>query len=362
MSDFLNEVDRGRKGLNRQLPGKFPMWDKKAGSIWKKSLITIGASPKTGKTSFLDERYILYPYLNKPDHVKIKWIYFSYEIDRIEKIANFVSYILHYKYGIRISANTILSRGSKRLPDELLSKVVEIFNNEIKELFGEYDKYGEQISEGFIDFYEERDNPTGIYKTCFAWAADNGKFIYKDIPGGRKKKIGYIEKDPNLWTIIIVDHVGLCKSERGYNKKQNIDKLSEYFVELRNFCRFTIVAVSQFNRGLGKTDRLKFSGELLQPTLEDWKNTGNLAEDSSLVIGLFNPAIYPHLNKHLGYNLNKLQRFYRSAHILANRHGASPANYALFFDPIPKTFYEIPPPSSPQVENFYKLATDLIKS
>jgi hypothetical protein len=116
------------------------------------------------------------------------------------------------------------------------------------------------------------------------------------------------------------------KKEKGYSKKENIDKLSEYAVILRNTFSFVPVLVSQFNREIGKTDRLKFSGEELQPSIEDFKDTGCMSEDASVVLGLFNATLYPHIKNHLGYNLDTIGKGYRSLHILANRHGVTGAN------------------------------------
>ena len=131
--------------------------------------------------------------------------------------------------------------------------------------------------------------------------------------------IGYTENDEELYTVCITDHVGLLKKERGYTKKDNIDKHSEYMVFFRNIFKLTIIDVSQFNRDLGKIDRLKFSGDALSPTAEDFKDTGNLAENVNLLLALFNPSSMKHIRTHLGYNIDKLQNRYVSLHILEAR-------------------------------------------
>lgn len=375
MSNFLKEVKQGIDGKNQSLPGKFKRWHKKIGTLYKKRIYLLGASTKTGKTSFLDEVFVLYPFLNKPKHIKIQWIYFSYEIDLIEKMAAYCAYFMMYKYKIRCSAEYILGRMEDKPTLGEFELIKEIYNNELTQLFGEYNENGKRISDGMIDFHEDKQNPTGIYKYLMNYASENGEFIYEKFEissktgvgtSGKKegkRKVGYIEKDENLWTIVIIDHVGLVKGERGFTKKQNLDKLSSYLVELRNFCKFTFIPVSQFNRGLGKIDRLKFSGDLLQPTLDDYKDTGNLAEDSNMVIGLFNPSFFPHLNEHLGYDLDKFQKLYRSAHILVNRNGESALNYGFLFDPLPKRWVELPLPDEKiKVEVWEKRAEKLLEN
>lgn len=331
MRNFLEEVEFGRKGGKKGLKMGLPRFSKFVNNIQKAIYVVIGALQKTGKTAFVDHCYVLSPYLYEPN-AKVNWIYFSYEIDRIEKMAKFCAYFMQIKYDILCDSNYILSRGDKKLADEHVDLVNKIYSNELVDLFGEYDSYGKCIKKGRIDFHEDKENPTGIYKYLMQYARDNGEFIKeKYVVDGKEyyRTIGYKENDPELTTIIILDHIGLMKKERGYNKKENIDKMSEYFVWLRNICQFTPVVMSQFNRDLGKTDRLKFNGEQLQPTMEDFKDSGNTGEDASLVIALFDAGRYPHIKKHLGYDLSKVGKGYRSAHILASRNTETGVNISL---------------------------------
>jgi hypothetical protein len=273
-----------------------------------------------GKTAFIDSRFVIQPFLNHKDE-NIQWIYFSYEISKIEKIAKFCAYFISEIYGEVIDSNVVLSRGENKLNSEMHKKVIQVYNDYVEPLFKK------------IDFHEDRLNPTGIYNYLYKYAEKNGEFIfdeYKDNLGNiQKKLVGYKENDPSLYTIIIIDHIGLTRMEKGYTKKQNIDKLSEYMVLLRNLCKFTPIVVSQFNRDLGKIERLKFTGDMLQPTMEDFKESGCMGEDCSMAIALFNPTVYSHIQKHLGYDIKKIGKGYRSAHILASRNTESGVNVGL---------------------------------
>jgi len=349
MKDFLEEVNNGLEGKNEGIRGGLPRLDQFVCNIQKARYEVVGAMQKTGKTAFIDYRYVISPYMENK-YRPINWIYFSYEIDRLAKMAKFCAYFMRIKHGIQCSANYILSRGENKLDPKHLSLVEDIYKNELSDLFGVYDQYGRCTRRGRIDFIEEKDNPTGIYKYLMRYAEQNGQFIYEPYmvmdDNGRKVEkqriIGYKENNPNLYTIIILDHVGLMRKENGYDKKANIDKMSEYFVFFRNICRFTPIVVSQFNRGLGKIDRLKFSGEDLQPTMEDFKDTGNMGEDASLVLGLFNPTLFPHLESHLGYDLTKLGKRYRSLHILASRDTETGVNLSMAMDGETGFFEELP--------------------
>lgn len=348
-SDFLQEVDRGIEGYYTGLVSGMPRLSKAINNIQKGTYYVLGAQQKTGKTAFLDHFFILQPYLLNPN-AKVKWIYFSYEIDRINKMAKWVAYLMYVKHGIRCDLNYILSKGDNQLSPEHRKLVEEIYNNEIVDLFGKYDKYGKKISEGKIDFFDEKENPTGIRNYILNYAKKNGEIIYEDyeteVDGKivvKQKIAGYIEDDPEQMTIIIIDHMGLLRKERGFNDKQNIDKMSQYLVELRNKFRFSSIAVSQFNRDLGKTERLKFSGEQLQPTMEDFKNTGNMGEDASMVMALFNATRYPHITEHLDYNVPHIGKGYRTIHILSSRNTESDMYIAGELEGKTGYFAELPP-------------------
>lgn len=337
MRSFLEEIDFGREGGYTGLTGGLPRFDKFTNGIQKACYTIIGAQQKTGKTAFVDHRYVIQPFLENPD-ANIRWIYFSYEISKLEKMAKFCAYFVNVEFGHVIDSNVVLSRGENVLDEDMYAKVLFVYKKYVEPLMAR------------IDFQEERNNPTGIYKYLLNYAEENGKFImdeYTDNNGvKRQKMVGYEENDPSLYTIIILDHIGLMRKEKGLNKKDNIDKMSNYFVFFRNICSFSPVVLSQFNRDLGKTERLKFSGEMLQPTMEDFKDTGSLGEDASMAIALFNPTLYSHIRKHLGFDLKKIGKGYRSAHILASRNTESGVNIALNLEGATGKFNELELPEN----------------
>ncbi len=353
MTDFLTEVEAGIKGKNKGIPGGLPRFDKFTNNIQKANYYVIGAQQKTGKSAFVDFRFVLNPYLS--GHKNINWKYFSYEVDKVEKLAKWCSFFMYKNHGILCDSNYILSRGENKLTSEHKKLVDVIYKSILLDLFTR------------VDFIEDRTNPTGIYHYLMKYATDNGKFIkekYSTIDDGKEVQkeriIGYKENNPDLHTIIILDHCGLMKIERGFTKKQNIDKVSEYFVWLRNMCRFTPVAISQFNRDLSKIDRLKFSGEDLQPSVEDFKDTGNLTEDASMVIALFNPVLYSHIDTHLGYNIRKLDKGYRSAHILASRNTETGVNISFYMEGKNGIFRELKPKDTMKEEDYNIVKTSEI--
>lgn len=366
MSDFLKAVEEGIKGKNTGLKSGLPGFDNFTDNIQEECYISVGAQKKTGKTAFVDYRYVLMPYLLNPDK-NIHWIYFSYEISRIKKVAKYIAFFMFYKHKKLITPNIILGKGDRKLTSEEKTLVEEIYYNEIEDLFGKYSSNGTLLKPGKIEFLEKKTNPTGIKRYLENYFEKTGRFeeevVQREISGElvtKVEKSAYIKNDPKLHTIIILDHAGLMAKERGYNKKDNMDKVSEYFVEIRNIFKPTIIIVNQFNRDLGKIDRLKFSGEDLQPTAEDWKDTGTIAEDVNMLIALFNPSLYPHIHKHLEYNIDRLGKRYVSLHLLESRDTEGFVDMGLYFAGECGYFKELLAPDKMTEEVYKKIENNLV--
>ncbi len=331
MKDLIKDIDDGLKGLNKGIKTGYNRLDGFTSNLQMNSYHIIGGSPKAGKTAFLDDRYVLRPNIYNPDD-DIHWIYFSYEISRKVKAAKWVCWYLYHLHQILISPSILLSKGEQRLPDDIKEKVLSILNEHVEPLLGKYNTKGKLEKSGKIDFFEFKTNPTGIYryiknyfssigeyKKGFAQFEENGQLVEKEVLNYELKP--YYK---NRKTIIIVDHIALVKKERGFNSKETIDKLSEYFVELRNDYGPLIIATQQFNRDMAKTDRLKFSGNQLKPDRSDFKDSGNTAQDCNMLWALFNPSIYPHIKEYLKddtgvYDIEKLKKRATFLHLLDSR-------------------------------------------
>lgn len=342
--NLLTEVLRGRLGLNQGLNLGLPKLNSILNGIQKKTSYTIAAEKKVGKTAYVDALWVINAYLLNPN-AKIKWIYFSFEIDRISKEAKYAAYFMWHDFGVEVSDNYILGKevdieGNRILiSDEHLEMIKTIYQNRIIPLFGEYDDEGNRTKEGVIDFIEDKINPTGIRNYLLTYAEKNGRFIYENytiIEDGKsvvkKRLIGYKENDPELYTIVIIDHVRNCSRERGFTMKENIDKLSEYHVFLRNMFKFTFVLISHLNRSITDLDRIKYMKDKLFPTSEDLKDSGNLAEDSSHILTIFNPTDDKYkLVMHFGRMLSQYNGKYRSIHLVDSRTAFAPQHLATIF-------------------------------
>lgn len=310
--NFKTEFIAGQSSKNKGLPmGEgLSHIDSAIQGIQRNMTYVIGASPKCGKSTFVDYGFILAPYMAwviKP--YVVRWIYLSLEMDRISKEYDFATFFLHTYYGIseiqlpdgvffKKPNGTLLSkiplssdylRG--RLNDsegntilcsqELQQLLIQVYEKHIITLFGEYDEKGRKIKNGlmlFVDTIEDT-NPTGLYKNLLAFAETRGSFSkesYTNKEGVVKDKIiGYTPNDPEEYVIIITDTVRKLQRERGFTLKENIDKWVAYANEIRNLCRYTFAHIVHLNRGISDVTRLKFMGENLTPTPEDIKESGN---------------------------------------------------------------------------------------
>jgi hypothetical protein len=313
---FLDYVREGRAGMNKGLPNAFDKFNRILNNTQRGTYYAVGGLPGSGKSTFVDDNFVLAPYfmlLKQNLPIKIKWFYFSFEISEYAKRAKWTSYRLFEKYGLKVDSSYILSKGSNWCSDEIYNRVVEV-DVEMEQLFH------------YMTFIQDPENPTGINKDLFAYAKKTGHIHTEQYIDGDGKQaeriIGYTPNDPEAYTIIITDHAALAKKERGFNSKENIDKLSEYMIGQRNLFNYTPVIVCQFNKALSGIERRKFDGVELAPMLEDFKDTGNIGQDCNVALGVFNPSKY-NLDEYMGYDLTSagIPNTFRSVHIMKNRDG-----------------------------------------
>ena len=345
MIDYYGGLDKEIEyGLNQeQISMGFDRLNYHVG-LRKSTYYLIGGYTGSGKTSFLDDAFVLNPYDFVNSHkntkgLKLKIFYFSMERRKNYKIAKWISRRIFLDTGKVITANKILGWVS----------------NEFKLTFDEHDivkSYKDYINfmlNDAVTIIENPQNPMGIKKTIDAYAELNGV----------KEKIDahnsiYIPNNEKEHVIVIYDHIGLQKKEtRKYpngdivrlsTPKEIIDQSSEDARKFRDVYGYTIVKVSQFNRDIANPTRIK-NGDV-EPMLEDFKSSGSTQEDAQIVFGLFDPMRYK-VPDPSGYNLDKLRndygaKMYRSVKLLKNSYGSDDVRIGLAFQPAIGMFKEMP--------------------
>ena len=327
------EVNKGLSGNNNGIPMGFDRLNRYIG-IRKSMFFLVGGNTGSGKTSFIDDCFVLNPFdwyiskKNKTD-IKLKIIYRSMERSSTYKYAKWICRRIFLDHGVSISVNKLLGWTEKMNEDE--------YN-----LFLSYQSYMEQMKD-VITVIEGPENAVGIAKELRAHALKNGKIVQKD-PDDEYSKV-YVPNDPNEITIVIIDHIGLLKTTKDQpSKKEAIDKMSNELQYARDFFGYTPVVVSQFNRSISNPMRLK-AGDV-EPQLEDFSDSSSTQNDADVVLALFDPVRYK-VEDTSGYDLNKLKdeyggKYFRSLRLLKNSYGEDDIRIGLAFLGMLGIFKELP--------------------
>lgn len=301
----------------------------------------LGGLSGSAKTTFLDFMILNAIQDAEAKGITINIIYYSWEIDEVSKKANWISILVYQKYGITIPPETIKGFGKYRLtPEEQ-----ELVYNVLEDLDKIFNK---------IKWVWEATNPTGCYKEWWSHMETRGTFVkekYKDENNELKERIIRFDLfDPKEYNIVAGDHFALAKLERGFELKQNIDKISEYSMICRNLFKMTFIWLQQFNDGLSSVERQKFKGVDISPQQTDFKDSRTPYIDSDVVLGLMN-AHKMDMEKCCGYDINmrgsvlNLKDSFRMIKIIKNRLSRDSIAIGLLFLPKSGSFVELPKPN-----------------
>lgn len=330
-NSLKEEVIKGREGKNGGIPMGFNRLNHYVG-IRKSMYYLIGGLTGSGKTSFVDDAFILNPvdwYIAQKgkSNIKLKIIYRSMERSRTYKLAKWVSRKIFLDHGITIPVPKLMGWNKDKLTDEEFA------------LFSSYEEYITQL-ESIVTIIDGPENPVGIAKELKEYALENGTVKQVD----KYNKV-YIPHDENVITLVIVDHIGLLKAIKDYpNKKALIDKMSDELRYARDFYGFSPVVVSQFNRDISNPIRIK-SGDV-EPQLEDFADSSQTQNDADVVMALFDPVRYKVADPS-GYNTDKLvdnvgTKYFRSVRVIKNSYGADDVRIGLAFHGEIGMFKELP--------------------
>jgi hypothetical protein len=317
---LAKEVELGLSDRNNGIPMGFDRLNRYVG-IRKSMYFLVGGLTGSGKTSFIDDAFVLNPFdwyrsvQNKQD-IKLKIIYRSMERSRTYKFAKWISRRIFLDYGMIIPVSKMLGwQKEKMTKDE-------------HDLFLTYRDYMGELNE-CVTIIDGPENPVGIAKELKAHALENGTIEKLD----EFNKI-YVPNHENEVTIVVIDHIGLLKTTKDQpTKKEAIDKMSDELRYARDFYGYTPVVVSQFNRSISNPMRIK-NGDV-EPQLEDFAESSSTQNDADIVMALFDPLRYKVADPS-GYNLDKLRdeygaKYFRSLRLIKNSYGEDDIRIGLGF-------------------------------
>ena len=303
LEEFFQLVDEGREGHNIGLSTGSAKLDLYADGYLPGVSFLIGGASGTGKTTFTLYRYVYCPlvaYLRGECQERDPhWKMFSLEMTRSQVYAKLVSMYIFDNYGVELRFKQIFSRGKDCILSdeeyELLTKCKDFI----------------KILDERLSFFEGSLNEATYLKEMNEELEKWGTF-----EDGR-----YIPNNPHMILGVVIDHMTLIKASNGRSKKEEIDAISRDSVQIRNNTKIVSpIMISQFNRNSNGQERMKQG--LQDPSIEDYKDSGSLVEDSMVVIGLFSPHKYK-LSTYKKYNIKTLEQCFIGVFILKSRFGSS---------------------------------------
>ena len=342
-------VERYRARRQRLLDGKFnciPLpWERFRRvfpGIEQKRYIVVTANQKVGKSKFVDNLFVyevLFFTMEHPE-VRVKIFYFSLEMDAASKEDEFNCYLLYRLSNIVISPTEL--RSTDHPVDE---KILDLLESE------EYQKYITAFK-NLVTFVETERNPTGINKYCRAYAEEHGHYNYVTVKGknsvtGEPEDIRILDPD-EPWTaddpeeikIAILDNASNLQTEQGLNKMQTIEKMSKYFITLRNQMNWVTVLIQHQAQAQEGIENFKLNK--IKPSSDGLADCKTTTRDANMVIGLYSPFKYE-IENYEHYDIRKFRNYIRFMEIVEDRdYGASGNICPLFFNGASSAFFELP--------------------
>lgn len=344
-SFLLNKRQRALSGLYNCIPFPFPRFKVFLPGTQMGKYIICTANQKVGKTKFCDFVYVyetLFFIIEHPE-VRVKILYFCLEESPRKKYTEFLCHLLYRLDRIEISPTELESTDKDHpVPQEILDKL----DSE------RYQRYIKKFEE-MVEYIDSEKNPTGINKKCRDYALSHGHLNFKEVdvrePDGTtsKRKIvdivnPYTADDSEEYRIAILDNTSNLSTESGMKKMETVEKMSKYFITLRDQLNFTIVCIqhqAQAQEGIEnfKLNRIKPSSD----GLADCKTT---TRDANMVIGLYSPFKYG-LTEYEKYDITKFRNHIRFMEVIEDRdYGANGNICPLYFDGAVSFFKELPKP------------------
>lgn len=352
----VKDIEKNRvlreKGLYTCIPWiGLPKFSTVIPGIEKSRYTIVSANSKVGKTQIADFMYMYQPYefiTTHESNIKIKVLYFSLEISKSAKMLGIISNRLYSKFGLSVDPQNLLSKfGNFILPKEHEDKI-----KSLEEYFDNFEKT--------VTIIDDIRNAYGIYKYCRSWFESNGTIHKKTITINDKpvEIMDYYEpKDPDLYTIIIIDNYNLLTPEKGMDLKSAIEKFSsDYALTLRDKFGAHVVAIQQQAAAKENQEHTKGGALLeqkLRPSADGLGDSKLSGRDVDYLVGLFSPDRFS-IPRWAGYDITKLKDNHRELSLSLNRHGSGFKSVQLYFNGAVNYFSELEDSGVIKYEKYHK--------
>ena len=331
--------------LSESVPGVVP------GMI---QMVTAGSG--VGKTQVAKALYVREPLEYAVKHnINLKIFYFALEESKAEFLDTMICNFISSRCNIKMDLLTLQGFREQSL-DQHLMDLIDIHIDDIEALLEK------------VEVIDSVYNPTGIYKYCRDHADKNGDHVYEDkefiktkidddgnfytVKENTKVYSHYVPKDPNAFTIVIVDHMSLLTPEKdketGHmkNQHQTMAQWSTNYAlkQVTKHWNWAVVNVIQQEQS-GEREQFTNKGESIQkktePSLAGFANNKEIQRDAKVIIGVYSPDRYGFEDYH-GYDIRRFRDCFRAIKINKNRFGPPNKYYHFLFDGATNRFKELP--------------------
>lgn len=332
---FYELVEQGRKGKNIGMSTGLKKLDSCMDGYLPENTYLIGGASGVSKSTFYLHSFIYNPlkqYLNDPEYSNRDpyWILFNLEMTVEQIYAKLVSMYIWDRFKIELPFKEMFSRGK----DCILS-----------------DEHYEILKEcsNFLDILDQR----LIFHQGTLNAEKYRKEVLNDLKHfGTFVDDNYYPNNPDQIIGVCIDHMSLIRASNGRSKKEEMDLVSSQSVQIRNRCKIvSIINIMQFNRDSSNQERLKQN--LTDPSSSDFKDSGAIYEDSTVVLALYSPVKHK-LSTYRKYNIKELQQKYIGCFLLKSRFGTSDIMDSLAFYGDSSIYKELPKADSICDYSIYK--------
>ena len=319
---LFNLIDKGRDGKNIGLSIGLPKLELYMDGLLPGVSYLIAAQSGVGKSTFSLYSFVYKPLMDYMAGQEVDrdpyFIMFNLEMTQEQIYAKLLSMYIYEHFGEQITFKELFSRGKDtRLSDERYELVKQC--NEFLDIL---DKR--------LIFHETVLN-SEKYKSC----------VIKDLQrfGTFTSDGEYIPDNSDQLIAVMIDHMSLCRASNGRSKKEEMDLISSYSVQLRNRCNISPIHIMQFNRNANNPERLK--QDMQEPDSSDFKDSAAMYEDSQVVIALHSPIKFKR-SSYRGYNIKELAHNFVACILLKSRFGTSDIAIGLAYYGDCSIFKELP--------------------
>lgn len=323
LDDIKKRKERSESGMFNCIPCPFDRLSNYWPGIEQGKYYLSSAGSKVGKSHITDYMFLYHPYQfitqNRTD-IDIKVLYFSLEMPESEKIYQALSHFMYIDSGCKLSyAPKDLRSVKKALSPDMFAHIKQyepFFNNYLDKV---------QYIDGIRGRHE-------INKYIWTYAEKNGIIIREN------DNIYYKPNNPNLYTIIIIDHIGLL-IPKNETLRECIGKFSsEQLVPIRNIFNFIPVIIQQqANAQESAENAIKYQNA--KPSFNGLADCKDTQRDIQLGFGLFDPSRPPLNNK--SYNGYDTGPTFRTLNIMGGRENPGNEETPLYFNGAVSYFKEM---------------------